>query len=79
MQRSVPLRQSRLEQVGGIHGAAGCGAGADHRMDLVDEHDRLGMRLDLLDHLLQALLEIAAIARSPRAARPCRGNIPWSR
>ena len=31
-------------------------------MDLVDEHDGVRVRLDLLDHLLQALLEIAAVA-----------------
>ena len=33
-------------------------------MDLVDEHDRVGIGLDLLDDLLQPLLEIAAIARA---------------
>ena len=33
-------------------------------MDLVDEHDRVRMLLDLLHHLLQALFEIAAIARA---------------
>ncbi len=33
-------------------------------MDLVDEHDRAGRRLKLLDHLLEALLEVAAIARA---------------
>ena len=33
-------------------------------MDLVDEHDRAGRRLKLLDHLLEPLLEIAAIARA---------------
>ena len=57
-------RQRRLEQVRGIHGAAGGGAGADHGVDLVDEHDRAGIGLDLLDDLLEPLLEIAAIARA---------------
>ncbi len=33
-------------------------------MDLVDEQDRVLVLLDLLHHLLQALLEIAAIARA---------------
>ena len=33
--------QRRLEQVGGIHRAAGGGAGADHGVDLVDEQDRV--------------------------------------
>ena len=64
MQRSVPDGERRLEQVGGIHRAAGGGAGADHGVDLVDEHDRAGIGLDLLDHLLEPLLEVAAIARA---------------
>ena len=62
MQRSVALRQSRLQAIRGVHGAARGGAGADHRVDLVDEQDRLLVVLDLLHHLLQALFEIAAIA-----------------
>ena len=53
-----------LEQIGRIHGAAGGGAGADHGMDLVDEHDRAGIGLDLLDHLLEPFLEVAAVARA---------------
>ena len=56
--------QRRLEQVRGVHRAARGGAGADHGVDLVDEHDRAGICLDLLDHLLEALLEVAAIARA---------------
>ena len=56
--------QRGLEQVGGIHRAAGGRAGADHGMDLVDEHDRAGIGLELLDHLLEAFLEVAAIARA---------------
>ena len=51
-----------LEQVGGVHRAARGGAGADHGVDLVDEHDRAGIGLDLLDHLLEPLLEVAAVA-----------------
>ncbi len=51
-----------LQQVRRIHRAARGRTGADHRVDLVDEHDGVGMRLDFLHHLLQALLEIAAIA-----------------
>ena len=52
----------RLQQVGGIHGAARGGARADHRVDLVDEHDGAGIGLDLAHHRLQPLLEVAAIA-----------------
>ena len=54
--------QRRLQQIGGIHRAAGGGAGADHGVDFVDEQDGVGMRLEFLEHLLQPLLEIAAIA-----------------
>ena len=56
--------ERRLQQVRRVHGAARGRAGADHRVDLVDEHDGVRMRLDLLDDLLQALLEVAAIARA---------------
>ena len=64
MQRSVPDGERRLQKVRRIHRAAGRRAGADHRVDLVDEHDGVRVRLELLDDLLQALLEIAAIARA---------------
>ena len=54
--------QCRLEQIRGVHRAArGC-AGADHGVDLVDEQNRVGMGFEFLEHLLQPLLEIAAIA-----------------
>ena len=58
------LRQRGLQQIGGVHRAARGGAGADHRMDLVDEENRVLVILDLLHDLLQALLEVAAIARA---------------
>ena len=53
-----------LEQIGGVHRAAGGGAGADHGVDFVDEQDGVRMRLQLLQNLLQPFLEIAAIARA---------------
>ena len=56
--------ERRLEQIRRVHRAAGGRAGADHGVDLVDEHDRAGIGLDLLDHLLEPFLEIAAIARA---------------
>ncbi len=56
--------ERRLQQIGGVHRSAGRRAGADHRVDLVDEHDGVLVRLKLLDDLLQPLLEIAAIARA---------------
>ena len=64
MQRSVPRLQRRLQQVRRIHRAARGGASADHGVDLVDEQDRAWIVLDLLHHGLQALFEIAAIARA---------------
>src|SRR5206468_11330694 len=54
--------ERRLEQVRGVHRAARGRARADHRVDLVDEHNRAGIGLELLDHLLEPFLEIAAIA-----------------
>ena len=51
--------QGGLEQVGGVAGAGGA-AGADQGVGLVDEQDDgLGRGLDLLDHLAQAVLELA--------------------
>ena len=56
-----PGRQRGLEQVGRVERAAGGRAGADQRVDLVDEEDRVGIVDELLQHRLQALLEVAAI------------------
>ena len=54
----------RLQQVRRIHRAARGGAGADHRVDLVDEQHRARRRLELGEHGLEPLFEIAAIARA---------------
>ena len=57
----LAAREHRLEQVGGVHGALGR-PGADDRVQLVDEEDDLAVGvLDLLEHGLQALLELAAV------------------
>ena len=57
----LPARQHRLQQVGGVHGALG-GARADDRVQLVHEQDDLTLGgLDLLQHRLEALLELAAV------------------
>ena len=53
--------EHRLEDRGGVDRALG-GAGADERVDLVDEQQDVAARLDLLEHLLQTLLEVAAVA-----------------
>ena len=53
--------EHRLEQVGGVHRALGR-AGADDGVQLVDEQDDLALGvLDLLEHGLEALLELAAV------------------
>ena len=50
-----------LQDVGGIHGAAG-GAGAHDGVQLIDEQDDVAAsRRDLLEHGLQAVLELAAV------------------
>ena len=57
----LAAREHRLEQVGGVHRALR-GAGADDRVQLVDEQDDLALRvLDLLEHGLEPLLELAAV------------------
>ena len=53
--------QHRLEDAGGVDCPFG-GTGANERVDLVDEQDDVTAGADLLEHLLQALLEIAAVA-----------------
>ena len=54
--------ERRLEQVARVHRAAGRRAGADERVDLVDEEDRVRLLRQPVEHLLDALLEVAAVA-----------------
>ncbi len=64
----LAARQGGLQHAGRVDGALGS-AGADQRMELVDEeNDVLGLD-DLLHHDLEALLELAAVlgARDERA------------
>ena len=57
----LAARQHGLEQVAGVHGAFGL-ARADHGVQLVDEQDDLALGLlHLLEHGLEALLELAAV------------------
>ena len=53
--------EHRLQDRGRVDRALGR-ARADERVQLVDEQDRVAAGADLLQHLLQALLEVAAVA-----------------
>ncbi len=55
--------ERRLQDRGGIDGALGS-AGADEVVQLVDEQDDVAALGDLLHHLLQPLLELAAVLRA---------------
>jgi hypothetical protein len=56
----LAARQGRLQHVGRVHGALGR-ARADQRVDLVDEQDHAPLgALDLFQHGLEAILELAA-------------------
>ena len=54
--------QHRLEDRRGVDGAFGR-TGTHERVDLVDEQDDVAAGLDLFETFLEALLEIAAVAR----------------
>src|SRR4029077_6370516 len=56
----LAVGEHRLDEIGGVHDPARGGAGPDHGVDLIDEQDRARKLLELADHALEALLEIAA-------------------
>ena len=58
--RDLAARERRLQDVRGVERALGR-AGADERVDLVDEDDEIGALAQLLEDPLQALLELAAV------------------
>ncbi|CAM2150949.1 hypothetical protein PT2222_250042 [Paraburkholderia tropica] len=67
----LAARERRLEHVARVHRAFGL-ARADHRVNFVDEDDGLAFVLgDVVEHRLQAFLELAAILR----ARQQRGHV----
>ncbi len=66
----LAARKGRLQDGSGIDGALGS-AGTDKGMQLVDEQDDVTRLLNLLDALLQALLELAAVLRACNQ----RGNV----
>jgi hypothetical protein len=53
--------EHRLEDRRGVDGALG-GTGTHEGVELVDEEDDVAAGADLLEHLLEALLEVAAVA-----------------
>ena len=59
----LAARQRRLEDRGGVDRALR-GTRADEVVELVDEQDDVAALGDLLHHLLQALLELAAVLRA---------------
>ena len=60
----LAARERGLQHVAGVHRAFGL-AGADHRVQLVDEQDDLAFLLrEIVQHALQALLELAAELRA---------------
>ena len=60
----LAARERGLQHVAGVHRALGL-AGADHRVQLVDEEDDLAFLLrEVVQHALQALLELAAELRA---------------
>ena len=62
-QAKLAARQHGLEHVRRAQGAVRR-TGTDDRVNLVDEQHDVAARLDLLEHLLEAFLEIAAVARA---------------
>ena len=70
--------QHRLEDAGRVDRALG-GTGTDQRVQLVDEQDDVAAGADLLEDLLQALLEVTAVAAAgdERAeVEACRAACP---
>ena len=59
----LAAREHRLEDAGRVDRALGR-AGAHERVQLVDEQDDVAAGADLLEHLLQALLEVTAVTRA---------------
>ena len=71
--------EHRLEHVARVHRALGR-AGADHGVQLVDEQQDPALGgLDLGQHRLEPLLELAAVLGAGDQRRPCRGRRPSCR
>jgi hypothetical protein len=72
----LTARQHRLDHVAGIHRPLGT-AGADDRVEFIDERDDLAFGIgDLLEHRLEPLLELAAILRAGDHRADVEGDQP---
>ena len=69
----LAARQRRLEDVGRVDRAFGR-AGADERVQLVDEQHRVVGVAQLLDDLLEPLLELAAVLGAGDERSRCRAS-----
>ena len=68
--------EHRLDHVAGVHRSLGA-AGADDRVELVDEGDDLALGVgDLLQHRLEPLLELAAVLRAGEHRRDVERDQP---
>ena len=70
----LAARQHRLDHVAGVHRPLGT-TGTDDRVELVDERDDLAFGVgDLLEHRLEALLELTAVLRAGEHRRDVERN-----
>ncbi len=63
----------RLEQVRGVHGPAGCSAGADNRMNFVDKQNRTFDFLHPRHNGLEAFLKVTTISGSGQQCPHIKG------
>src|SRR3546814_14613164 len=66
--------QHGLQDGSGIDGALG-GPGTHEGVELVDQQDDLAAGADLLEHLLEALLEVAVVAGAVLGRTSCRVRV----
>ena len=70
------LGERGLQDIRGIHRAAGGRPGADDSVDLVDKEDRVLFFLERVDHSLESLLELPAKLRARQQATHIQGIDP---
>ena len=69
----IAARQGGLQDIGRVDRALGC-AGADDHVQLIDEQDDVLVLLQLLEHALDALLELAAVLGAGDHAGQVQGD-----